>query len=246
MVNGGDLFVKRVVAKQRAACGARGEFAEIDAGGIQSLDGAEVFLRDVGDVGDLQVAYGGGIDFVQKAAEDICQVVAPDAAFVIGAERGSAVGQEPVFDAIFVVGSVPVFTGVFGCIEGVSVVCRMNTGGNSDGVRPCDGLLRAESAVGVADHNASVVADLDAGVRPMTAQQVAVGIPAHVGDLFKCIEPTAGRSKSAERKQARKDKHERYKSGKLLHTMTSGRTDGICGLQFGINPDYIKLPWVLQ
>ena len=122
----------------------------------------------------------------------------------------------------------------------------MNTGGNSDGVRPCDGLLRAESAVGVADHNASVVADLDAGVRPMTAQQVAVGIPAHVGDLFKCIEPTAGRSKSAERKQARKDKHERYKSGKLLHTMTSGRTDGICGLQFGINPDYIKLPWVLQ
>ena len=102
----------------------------------------------------------------------------------------------------------------------------MHTGGDGHGVRPGDRLLGAEGAVGVAYHDAPVVADLYAGVSPVVCDKVAVGVSAHIGDLLKCVEPTAGRSKGTERKQARKDKHARYCSGKLLHIMTSGRTDG--------------------
>ena len=219
--NGGDLRTGGVLAALELVV----LHAVHDTGGVHFFNGAQIVRRDARLVGNLEVAYRGGVGLVEQAAEDIRKVVAGDAGIVKAAESRTGARQQTVFDAVVVVGRVPVLAGL-AVVEGVAVVCRVHTGGDGHGVRPCDGLLRAEGAVGVADHDAPVVADLYAGVAPMVAHKIAVGISAHVGDLLKCVEPAAGRSKSAERQKARKDKHERNKSCKLLHIKTSGRTDG--------------------
>ena len=199
-----------------------------DAGGVQLFNRAQVIGLDARLVGDLEVAYRGGVLVVEQAAENVREVVAGDAGLVELTQLRAGVRQESVLGAVAVVGRVPVVAGL-ARVERTAVICRVDAGGNGHGVRPCDGLLRTEGAVRVADHDAPVVADLYAGVCPVIAHKIAVGVSAHVGDLLKCVQPAAGRGKGAERQKARKDKHERCKSCKLLHIMTSGRTAANAG-----------------
>ena len=196
-----------------------------DACRVQLLNRVAVIHRNIGFVAYLEVADCRSVPTVKQLAENVRKVVSGNTAFIQGTELREVFGQELVIDAIIIVRSVPVFTAAFGRIEGIAVIGRMNTRGYGDGMRPCDGLLRSEGAVGVSDHDAPVVADLNAGVCPVTCKKIGKGVFAHIGDLFKRVQPLAGCGKGTDRQKARSDQHKCNNSGKLSHIMTSGRTD---------------------